>query len=66
MVAHWVVWDESRQRQLGEQRQISTLGKWFPDFAIEKFEGSGHHPMAEEPIRFATVAERFILSPGSN
>lgn len=44
----------------------STLGKWFSDFAIEKFEGSGHHPMAEEPIRFATVAERFILSHGSN
>lgn len=37
-----------------------TLGRWFTKFTLESFEGSGHHPMAEEPIRFATATERFL------
>ena len=44
----------------------ATLGAWFTQFTMEEFDGSGHHPMAEEPVRFATVVERFILSHSGN
>ncbi|MBI4907249.1 MAG: alpha/beta hydrolase [Acidobacteria bacterium] len=44
----------------------ATLGEWFPNFTMRVFEGSGHHPMAEEPIHFTTVAERFFLDHSGN
>ncbi|MBK7928319.1 MAG: alpha/beta hydrolase [Bryobacterales bacterium] len=50
----------------GPEAIQGTLGAWFPNFTLEVLEGSGHHPMAEEPIRFITVAEQFFSHHAGN
>ncbi len=43
-----------------EEAIQTTLGQWYQKAKVVVFQGSGHHPMAEEPIRFVTVLEEFM------
>ncbi len=45
-----------------EDAMRNTLGSWYKSATIEVLQGTGHHPMAEVPVYFATVVENFLRS----
>ncbi len=44
-------------------RQI--FSRWYPDLEIKKCPESGHYPMLERPVFFASSLEQFISNAGS-
>lgn len=43
-----------------EEVMKTTLGQWYQKAKVVVFQGSGHHPMAEEPLHFVAVVETFM------
>ena len=42
------------------ERPVVMMHEWFPNLVMKKCMESGHYPMLECPVYFASAVERFM------